>query len=106
MKGISYKAWTHPSPRAALLLVHGMGANPSWWEGLGAFFLQKGYSSCAIDLRNSDSFRAFKKDINTLYEMIKKINPQEKIFAIGESMGALLILLMVLKDKVVFDGII
>ena len=106
MSGISYKAWVHPSPRSVLLLVHGLGANPAWWEALSAFFLKNNYSLYAIDLRNSDSFESFKNDINALRGIIKKDNPQKKIFAIGESMGSLLILSMALKDKTLFDGLI
>ena len=122
MKGISYKVWAHPSSRASLLLVHGLGANPTWWEGLGNFFLQNTYSSYAIDLRNSGSFEAFKSDLKTLCEVIRNGNPQKKIFAIGESMGALIALSMVrqrspstlskvegsmaLKDKDLFNGLV
>lgn len=106
MSGISYKAWVHPSPRSVLLLVHGLGANPAWWEGLAAFFLKNNYSLYAIDLRKSDSFKTFKDDINALRETIKKDNPRKKIFAIGESMGALIILSMALENKALFDGLV
>lgn len=105
MTGISYKAWAHPSPRAALLLVHGLGANPAWWEPFGNFFLQNNYSSYAVDLRNSGSFAAFESDLKALRETIKEKNPQKKIFAVGESMGALIILSMALKCKDIFDGL-
>lgn len=106
MSGISYKAWVHPSPRSVLLLVHGLGANPDWWEALSAFFLKSNHSLYAIDLRKSSSFKAFKSDILALRGIIKKDNPQKKIFAICESMGALIILSMALEDKELFDGLI
>ncbi len=104
--GISYKVWASPSPKGALLLVHGLGANQSWWESFGAFFLAYNYSSYAIDLRPSKSFEGFKNSIIGLHSIIKKENPGKKIFAIGESMGALIILSLALSGKDLFDRMV
>jgi len=44
--------------------------------------------------------------MNELRAIIKRDNPGKKIFAVGESMGALIILAMALKDRTIFDGIV
>jgi alpha-beta hydrolase superfamily lysophospholipase len=104
--GISYRVWASPSPKASLLLVHGLGANQGWWEPSGSFFLTHNYSSYAIDLRRAGSFEAFKGNVINLHGIIKKENPGKKIFAIGESMGALIILIIALSGMNLFDGAI
>lgn len=102
MSGTSYKVWAHQSCEAAFLLVHGLGANSAWWEGLARFLLKNNFSSYAVDLKNDDSFRSFSQGILQIRNTIKEQTSGKKIFAVGESMGALL----VLKDNNVFDGII
>lgn len=105
MTPISYKAWLSPSPRAALILVHGLGGNSSWWESAGNFFLSHNISSYAIDLRSHGSFKEFFSAIRQLHSIIKKESVNTKIFTIGESMGALIILSMALEKKNLFSGL-
>lgn len=102
---LSYKIWAHPSGRCIAFLVHGLGGNSSWWEGLSQFLLKKDISSYAIDIRHCGSFKEFFLAIKELHAIIKKSNPGSKIFAVGESMGALVILSMALKDPGLFDGV-
>lgn len=104
--GISYKVWAFPSPKANLLLIHGLGANPLWWESFALESLKNNLSSYAIDLREHRSFAEFFDSINDLLVKIKADNPGKKIFAVGESMGALIILSMALKDQALFDGLV
>ena len=103
---MAYKAWAGPSPKARFLLIHGLGANSLWWESFASEFLKQNFSSYAIDLREHKSFADFFKAIGDLLTKIKEESPRVKIFAIGESMGALIILLMALKDQALFDGIV
>ncbi len=104
--GISYKVWASPSPRAKLLLIHGLGANSLWWESFASESLKKGLSSYAIDLREGRSFAEFFNSINNLLVKIREDNPGKKIFAVGESMGALIILSMALEDQALFAGLV
>lgn len=104
--GISYKVWALPSPKAKLILIHGLGANSSWWESFASESLKNGFSSYAIDLREHRSFAEFFDLINNLLIKIKEDNPGKKIFAVGESMGALIILSMALKSQAIFDGLV
>jgi alpha-beta hydrolase superfamily lysophospholipase len=93
--GAAYKVWRHPSPKAKFLLIHGLGANSLWWESFASASLKQGISSYAIDLRKYKSFAAFFKAIGDFLIGIKEESPPVKIFAVGESMGALIILSMV-----------
>lgn len=102
---LSYKTWIHPSPRCVLFLVHGLGANTAWWEGFAGFLLKNNISSYAVDLRQYSSFKEFFLAIDELRAIIKRGNPGAKIFAVGESIGALIILSMALKDQALFDGL-
>ncbi len=101
---LSYKTWIHPSPRCVLFLVHGLGANTAWWEEFAGFLLRNNISSYAIDLRQYGSFKGFFLAIDELHAIIKRDNPGAKIFAVGESMGALIILSIAL-EKSLFDGL-
>jgi len=103
--GTAYKTWIHPSPKAKFLLIHGLGANSLWWESFASASLKQDISSYAIDLREYKSFADFFKAIGDFLVKIKEESPKVKIFAIGESMGALIILSMALKDQALFDGI-
>jgi len=87
-------------------LIHGLGANSSWWESFASGSLKNGLSSYAIDLREGRSFAEFFDSINNLLVKIKTDNPGKKIFAVGESMGALIILSMALKERTIFDGLV
>jgi len=114
--GIKYRKWQVSSPGAVLLLVHGLGAHSGRWEFLSNFFLNKGVSSYAIELRgfgettdlkgHIGSFDIWFKDILSLHDIIKKENPGKKVFALGESMGALIAFLMVADNPGLFDGLI
>lgn len=102
---LSYKAWVSPEPRAAFLLVHGLGSNPAWWEPFAGGLLKKGFSSYAIDLRPYVSFDEFFAAVRETLQKIRKDNPGLKVFSVGESMGSLIIFSMALRDKAIFDGI-
>lgn len=102
---ISYKSWIHPQPCCVAFLAHGLGANSSWWEEFAQFLLKNKISSYALDFRQHTSFREFFIAVKELRAIIKKDNPGSKIFAVGESMGSLIILSMALKDPYIFDGL-
>ncbi len=102
---ILYRKWdavpSPASPKAAFLLVHGLGAHSARWGFLADHFASRGYSSYAIELRGFGrtperprghiaSFRIWDKDILELREVIAKDFPDKKVFLLGESMGSLI----------------
>lgn len=113
---ILYSEWKLHDPKAALLLVHGLGAHSGRWDFLAEFFLKYNFSSYGIELKgfgktkglkgHVDSLDTYLRDILTLRNIITQENPNKKIFIIGESMGALLAFLIAGGEKRFFDGII
>jgi alpha-beta hydrolase superfamily lysophospholipase len=113
---IIYKKWELPLPKAVLLLVHGLGAYTDRWMFLADFFSGNNISSYALQLRgfgltndlrgHVDSFDVYINDILSLHQIIKKEIPGKKLFLSGESAGALLVILTVIMQPKIFDGII
>ena len=88
------------SPRAVLLLVHGLGAHSGRWTFLAEFFAGRGYASYAIELRGFGrtperprghvaSFEVWVRDILALRDAVGRDFPDRKVFLVGESMGGL-----------------
>jgi alpha-beta hydrolase superfamily lysophospholipase len=103
------------SPRAMLLLVHGLGAHSGRWDFLGEFFAARGYTSFAIELRgfgrtparprgHIDSFEVWERDILGLREAMAREFPGRKIVLCGESMGGLLAYDLAGRRPGAFDG--
>ncbi|MFA4991622.1 MAG: alpha/beta fold hydrolase [Candidatus Omnitrophota bacterium] len=114
--GILYREWKIEAPRAALLLVHGLGAHSERWGFLSEFFLRNRVSSYAIELRgfgetkgppgHVDSLNTYLEDIKTLRDIIVSENPNKKIFLLGESMGGLISFLAAGEKERIFDGVV
>ncbi|MFH2136877.1 MAG: alpha/beta fold hydrolase [Candidatus Omnitrophota bacterium] len=102
--------------KAVLLLVHGLGAHSERWQFLTDFFQRRDIACYSIELKgfgetktrlgHINSFKTYFNDIRSLYQIIKKENPQKKVFIAGESMGGLLAFLMGALEPRMFDGII
>ncbi|MDP8258352.1 MAG: alpha/beta fold hydrolase [Candidatus Aadella gelida] len=114
--GIIYRTWKARSPEAIVLLVHGMGAHSARWNFLGNFLMSKEISSYAIELKgfgetktlkgHIDSLDIYYEDIIALYNIARTENPGKKVYIIGESMGALLSLVLIQKEKDICSGLI
>lgn len=98
-----FRQWVAPEPRAVFLLVHGLGAHTGRWEALADFFLDKGISSYAVELRD---FSAYHRDILRLSYLISKNNPSKKIFLVGESLGGLISFLLAIERPDLFNGLV
>lgn len=114
--GIIYREWEAGSPKALLLLVHGLGAHSGRWEFLADFFLRNDISSYAIELKgfgqtktfkgHIDSFDIYLDDIRRLCDIIRERGIKKRIFLIGESMGAVIAFLEAIARPDLFDGLI
>lgn len=104
-RDILYRYWEARSPKAVLLLVHGVGAHSLWWESFSEFFLRAGISSYAIELKGA-SFGVYFKDILALHDIIRKENPDKNIFIVGESMGAVISLLILASRPDLASGLV
>lgn len=114
--GFTYKHWGVGDPRCIFLLVHGLGAHAGRWEAMAGFFLDKGISSYAVELRSrdlsgnfgfgEDRLDSFLDKIRTLYGIIVKDNPSKKIFLVGESLGGIVSLLFSASSPGLFNGLV
>ena len=114
--GIKYRRWRADSPKAVLLLVHGLGAHSDRWTFLAEFLRDKDISSYAIELKgfgeekglkgHISTFDIYYDDILSLREVISRENPGKKIFLLGESLGGLVSFLLVDLEIGLFDGLI
>lgn len=115
--GIIYRYWAAPGePKAVFLLVHGIGAHSGRWEFLSDFFLKRGISSYAIELRgfgetkdtrgHVSSFGVYFRDLRRLRDIITGENKDKKVFLLGESLGAVISFLTAIANPGLFDGLI
>ncbi len=114
--GLVYRSWVTGNPCASAVLIHGLGAHSGRWEGLAESFVSHGISSFAIDLKgfgltktqkgHVGSFKEYFEEIKQLCRLARRLNPNVKVFCIGESMGALLVFLLATEDAEFCDGII
>lgn len=114
--GIMYRCWRPFSPKAAVLLVHGLGAHSGRWGFLADFLYNNNIVSYAIELKgfgetpdlkgHIDSFDIYLNDVERLHSIIEEENPGCKIFIAGESMGALIAFLLSAKGPKRYNGLI
>ena len=50
-RNILYRHWGCSAPRAAVILVHGLGGHSNNWEFMANFLAEHGVSSYAIELK-------------------------------------------------------
>lgn len=85
------------SPRAVLLLVHGLADHSGRYQDFAAYFTKRGYAVCALDLRghgNSagipgfvDKFADFLTDLDLFVSQVRRDFRGLRIFLVGHSIG-------------------
>lgn len=102
------RSWTPPSPRAALLLVHGLAEHSGRYDHVARRFAARGFASLAIDCRGHglspgprvhvDSFETWLDDVSAGVALVRRGRPDLPYFVVGHSQGGLLALLQALRD--------
>ena len=113
---IAARRWIVANSRALVLLVHGIGDHSGRFERVAETMNATGFSVLAADLRGhgrSGGQRGYIKDFDTLVadldqtlEKTREISPDQHCFIYGQSMGALLSILYVLKRRPTITGLI
>lgn len=96
-----YQSWTHPSPKASVVITHGQGEHSECYSRLINFFEDKQINFYSYDLRGhgrseglrgySEHFENYVKDNLQFYDLItKKVNGMHPLFLLGHSMGGLI----------------
>jgi len=115
-RNILYRHWGCSTPRSALLLVHGLGGHSNNWEHLSRYFVERGISSFALELKgfgntdtlkgHIDSLNTYIRDVRRLYTIVRREHRRQPVFIAGESMGGLISFLTVIRKPRLFRGLI
>jgi len=104
-------------PKAVIALIHGLGEHTGRYAHVGEAFNKAGYALVGFDLRGhgrSDGARghfpstdAVMQDIHEFFEFLRKRYPMDtSFFMYGHSLGGLLTLTFVLKERPDVKGVI
>jgi len=112
-----YQCWLpDQKPVAILLVAHGFAEHSGRYMKLVNFFVPKGYDVYALDHRGHgrsdgervriEKFSDYLKDLKTFFDLVRRENPDEKIFLVGHSMGAAISTAYVLRQQHELAGLI
>ncbi|MFC2070055.1 alpha/beta hydrolase [Chloroflexota bacterium] len=96
-----YQCWLPTeSPKAVLLVVHGLAEHSGRYSNLVNYFVPKGYAVYGYDQRGHGKteglrgyvrrFFEYIEDLDTFIGMVRKEHQPVKIFLVGHSMGGLI----------------
>ncbi len=117
-KKLYLQAWMPEKPRAAMLLVHGLGEHSSRYPhlieklneiGMSVFsFDGRGHGKSADDKPTAffESYEDYLKDIDALFGKVKNYSPGVPAFLYGHSMGGGMVAAYVLKYQPEASGVI
>ena len=115
-RNILYRQWGCSSPRAVMILVHGLGGHSNNWDFWASFLSGHGIASYAIELKgfgntegvkgHIDSLNTYIKDVRRLYNITKRDHGRLPVFIAGESLGGLIGFLTVIKKPLLFRGLV
>ncbi len=112
-----YQSWLpEGSPNAVLLVVHGIAEHSGRYSSLVNYFVPKGYAVYSFDLRGhgkSDGTRShiehfsyYLDDVKTYFDIVRKQNPNAKIFLVGHSMGSTIAIAYAVEHQSELSGLI
>ncbi len=95
--GLLVRRWACDSPRARILIVHGLGEHSGRYDHVGDYFVSNGFDVTAFDLRGHgasggnrvdiESFEEFLDDLELILDETKDDLP---LIVYGHSMGGLI----------------
>lgn len=116
---IRYQQWipAKTAPRAAILIVHGIGEHGGRYSALAEDFIRAGFAVGCPDHRGHgksegkraqvDKFDDFADDLDTYYAILRKQFPAPlPLFIVAHSMGGLIALRYVTRDKPDATGLV
>ncbi len=114
---IYYQCWLpEGSTKAVLLVAHGFAEHSGRYGNVVNHFVPKGYPVYALDHRGHgrsdgervqvEEFSDYIKDLKTFFDIVRKENPDDKIFLIGHSMGSAISLIYTAEYQQELAGLI
>jgi alpha-beta hydrolase superfamily lysophospholipase len=114
-----YRVWRASAPRAALLLVHGLGEHSGRYDHVGQYLAERGVSVYALDHQGHgrsggprgtvSDFNVFLDDLANFDAYMRIENEGRQNFMLGHSMGGLIAVAYLLErplkpDHVILSG--
>ena len=114
---IYYQSWVpEKKPVAILLVAHGFAEHSGRYMNLVNYFLPKGFAIYALDHRGHgrsdgervqiEKFTDYLKDLKTFFDIVRRENPENKVFLVGHSMGAAISTAYVIRQQHELAGLI
>lgn len=113
-QGFYFRSWAIASPKAAIMLVHGLGEHCQRYDHFAKALNQNGYSLYSMDLPSHgrskgirghvDSFDEFQTATLKLFDFMQNDCPDATKFIIGHSMGGLIVSRFLLDHQEKFNG--
>jgi len=112
-----YQKWQpERAPRAILAIVHGFGEHSGRYDTVVNHLISRGFAIYGFDHRGHgrspgqrghiNAWDEYRGDVNAFLKTIRAQNPQEAIFLMGHSMGALIVLDYILRGPEKLAGTI
>jgi alpha-beta hydrolase superfamily lysophospholipase len=104
-----YQSW-HPEGEvwAILVMVHGLGGHSGLYGNIVQHLIPKNYAVYAFDLRGNgrspgqrgylNAWAEFREDLRAFVHLIKTQYPEQPLFLLGHSVGAIIVLDYVLRS--------
>jgi acylglycerol lipase len=114
---IYYQAWQPDNKAKAILLIaHGFGGHSGLYFNVVNHFVPKDFAVYALDHRGHgrsdgervhvDDFSEYVDDLKIFFNIVRKENPEDKIFLIGHSMGSIIGLLYAIEYQHELAGLV
>lgn len=116
-KGIYYRHYAIADPKAAIILLYGLGASNVRWKFQIDHLTENGYACYAMEMRgygespdqprgHIDSYTTYFQDVLAMLELVRRENPGKKVFLLGDSMGGLIYFMTAAREPACCDGLI
>ncbi|MCX6007607.1 MAG: lysophospholipase [Chloroflexi bacterium] len=103
-------------PKAVIVVAHGLGEHISRYDNLINHLVPRGYALYGLDHQGHgksegqriyvNRFQVYLDDLKTFFDMVRKDNPNLKIFLLGHSMGGLIATAYTLQHQQELTGLI
>lgn len=113
---LHWQRWTPAEPRAAMLLVHGLGEHSGRYAHVAAALGGAGLDCWGLDYRahgrspglrvHVDRFEQFVDDLDAARRLVRAERPELPLFVLGHSQGGLIAASSVVRDPTGVAGLI
>jgi acylglycerol lipase len=114
---IYYQCWLPAEAKKAVILVsHGFSEHGARYRNLANYFVPKRYAIYALDHRGHgksggerarvDDFFDYIRDLKAFFDIVREENPDDKMFLVGHSLGALISLVYTVEYQQDLSGLI